>query len=324
MDRNFPRMQETETLTARFYRFFRDVYDLAVVQGLAIFLDEELGLRPRPEVVVGLPYERLPRPAEQVFARAIEPHEPQRLALLDKQHQGHVFDDGGQGCVGILEFLLDAFALFNVGARAEPFANLSVRTEPRLSSDQPPLIHAISAPQAAFERIGLTMFDRVLPGIPRALPIVGVERCDPACSAALFQGETRVVHPLLIEVDVLPISARGPDDLRHGLGQLPEFAFACLQRLLCALALSDVQDCAHHSDRVALWIPIDATLGRDPVNGLVRPTYSTFHVEVVGHERSFESSFCNVSIFGDNMSHEDRCSPYRNGHRISEDLVMPE
>ncbi len=70
-------MQEANALMARFYRFFRDVYDLAAVQGLAIFLDEELGLCPRPTVVVTLAYERRPRPAEQVFARAIESHEPQ-------------------------------------------------------------------------------------------------------------------------------------------------------------------------------------------------------------------------------------------------------
>src|SRR5262245_41666767 len=240
MDRNFPGMQETDTLMARFYRFFRDVYDLAVVQGLAIFLDEELGLRPRPEIVVGLPYERLPRPAEQVFARAIEPHEPQRPALLDKQHEGNVFDDCVEERIGILEFLLDAFDLFNVGARAEPFANLSVGAEHRYCSGQPPLIHAVSAPQTAFDRISVTMLYCTLPGIPRALPIVGVERCDPAFSVALFQGEAGVVHPSLIQVDILSIGAGGPDDLWHGLGQLPKVAFTSLQRLLCALLISDV------------------------------------------------------------------------------------
>jgi hypothetical protein len=157
-------MQETNTLMARFYRFFRNIYDVATVQGLAIFLDEELSLRPRPKIVVGLPYELLPRPPEQVFARAIESHEPQRLALLEKQHEGNVFDDCVKGCVGILEFLLDAFDLFDVGARAKPFANLSVRAQERHSSDQPPLVHAISAPQTAFERIGVTMLYRTLPG----------------------------------------------------------------------------------------------------------------------------------------------------------------
>jgi len=235
-------MQKTNALMARFYRFFRNIYHRVAVQGLAIFLDEELGLRPRPKVVVGLAYEPLPRPAEQVFAGAIEPHEPQRLGLLDKQHQRNVFDDGVKGCVGFLEFLLDAFDLFDVGARAEPFANFSVRAEQRHSSDQPPLVPAISAPKTAFDGIGVTMLYRTLPGIPRALPIVRVERLDPAFSAALFEGETGVVHPLLIEVDVPPIGTGDPDDLRHRLGQLPKLAFAGLQRFLGALARRDVFD----------------------------------------------------------------------------------
>src|SRR6185503_20804401 len=181
-------MDETDALMRRFYRFFRDVYHLAAVQGLAIFFGEEVGLRPRPQIVDGLPDKRLPRPAEQVFARAIEAHEPQRLALLDEQREGNVFDNCVKECVRILEFLLDAFDLFDVGARAKPLANLSVRAEQRHSSDQPPLIHAISAPQTALERIGVAMMYRMLPGIPRALPIVGGERCDPAFSAAFFQG----------------------------------------------------------------------------------------------------------------------------------------
>src|SRR5215471_4868178 len=165
-ERHLLRMQEPEALMARFYRFFRDVYDLAGVQRLTIFFGEELRVRPRPKIVVGLPDERLPRPAKQLFTRAIEPHEPQRRALLDKQHQGNVFDDCVQESVGILEFLLDAFDLFYVGARAKPFANFPVRAEQRHSSDQPPLINAISAPQTAFERIGVTTLHGTLPGSP--------------------------------------------------------------------------------------------------------------------------------------------------------------
>ena len=126
---------------------------------LAIFLDEELGLFPWPEIEVALADERLPRPSEQVFSRAIEPHEPQRRALLDEQHEGNVLDDGVEECVGILELLLDA------------------------------------------------------------------------------------------------------------------------------LALGDVHDRAHHSHRIARRVPIGATLGRDPVNGRVRPQYSAFHVEVAGRAK---------------------------------------
>ena len=103
-DRNLLRMQEANALMARLDRFFRDVHDLAAVQGLAIFLDEKVGLCLRPKIVVVLADHRLPRPTEQVFTCAIEPHEPQRLALLDEQHEGNVFDDGVEGCVGSLEF----------------------------------------------------------------------------------------------------------------------------------------------------------------------------------------------------------------------------
>ena len=88
---------------------------------------------------------------------------------------------------GILESLLDAFDLFDIGACAKPFAILSVRAEERHASDQPPLIGAIGAPQTAFERIGVTMLCRTLPGIPRVLPIVGVERCEPAFAVALLR-----------------------------------------------------------------------------------------------------------------------------------------
>src|SRR5215510_8001984 len=84
------------------------------------------------------------------------------------------------------------------------------------------------------------MLQCTLPGIPRALPIVGVERCDPAVSVALFQGEAGVVHPSLIQVDILSIGVGGPDDLRQGLRQFPKVAFTSLQRLLCTLLLSDV------------------------------------------------------------------------------------
>ena len=37
-------MQDANALIARLYRFFRYVDDAAAFQGLAIFLDEELGL----------------------------------------------------------------------------------------------------------------------------------------------------------------------------------------------------------------------------------------------------------------------------------------
>ena len=119
-DRNLLCMQEANALMARLDRFFRDVHDRAAVQGLAIFLDKKVGLCLRPKVVVDLADHVLPRPAEQVFTCAVEPHEPQRLALLHEQHDGNVVDDGVEGCVGSLEFFLDALAHGDVHDRGDP------------------------------------------------------------------------------------------------------------------------------------------------------------------------------------------------------------
>jgi len=94
MSTNLSRMQEANALITRLDRFFRDVNDGAAVQGLAIFLDEEIGLCLRPQIVVALADQRLSRPAEQAFTGAIEPHEPQRLALLEEQRESDVVDDG--------------------------------------------------------------------------------------------------------------------------------------------------------------------------------------------------------------------------------------
>src|SRR6185436_11335161 len=113
-DRNFFRAQEADALMARLYRLFVDFDDVAALYGLVIFLDKELSLFRRPRLEVALSDERLPRPSEQVLSGAIEPHEPQRRTLLDEQHEGNVFDDCVEECVGIPELFLDALALCDV------------------------------------------------------------------------------------------------------------------------------------------------------------------------------------------------------------------
>ena len=50
-------MQDANALMARLYRFFRYVDDAAAFQGLAIFLDEKLGLFLWPKIVVVLAYQ---------------------------------------------------------------------------------------------------------------------------------------------------------------------------------------------------------------------------------------------------------------------------
>src|SRR6185369_4966782 len=98
---------------ARLYRFLVDVHP-ADLQGLPIFLDEELGLFPGPKVEVALSGEYRTRPSQQVLSGAIDPHEPQRLTVLDEQHEGNVLDDRVEEHVGIPELFLDALALGDV------------------------------------------------------------------------------------------------------------------------------------------------------------------------------------------------------------------
>src|SRR5262249_38651253 len=113
-NRHFLRVEEANALVARLDRFLGDVDYLASGQRFAIFLDEKLGLLPRPELIVGFTEKPLPRPTEQVFAGTVEPQEPQRRAVLDEQHQWNVFDDGVEIGVRIFEFILDALALRDI------------------------------------------------------------------------------------------------------------------------------------------------------------------------------------------------------------------
>src|SRR6186713_2864957 len=100
-------------MMARLYRFLVDVHP-AGFQGLPIFPDKELGLFPGPEIEVVPSGERLARPSQQVLSGAIDPNEPQRLTVLDEQHEGNVLDDRVEEHVGIPELFLDTLALRDV------------------------------------------------------------------------------------------------------------------------------------------------------------------------------------------------------------------
>src|SRR6516225_5075515 len=116
-DRNFFCMQSANASIPSQYRFFRYVDFAAPVQGLAIFLDEKLSLFLGPKIVGILAFKCLVRPTEQVLTYAIQPYEPQRLTLLDEQHERNVFEDCVEECVGSLKVrLVRAQHLFGVVA----------------------------------------------------------------------------------------------------------------------------------------------------------------------------------------------------------------
>ncbi len=117
----------------------------------------------------------------------------------------------------------------------------------RHAADEPPFINSIKTAQAAFERISAVTFYRVLPCIPRPLLVVGMERFVPAMTIAFLQRQSRVGHPLLVEVNIPAVGPGDPDDLRHGLGQQAKFVFAFFQRLFGIMTVGDVVYHAHRT-----------------------------------------------------------------------------
>ena len=173
--------------------------------------------------------------------------QPLSLALLGN----HQFRGNPPKLFGsLLEF-------FDIGASAEPFQNLAVRTAHGLAADQPPAIDAIGAAQTAFQRVGCLVLRRTLPGLPRALLVIGVERSVPAMAVAFLQRQPGVIHPFLIEINVPTIRPGGPDDLRHGLRQSAELLLALAQRLLGAFALGDVASGSKDADHLTGFVPVE-------------------------------------------------------------------
>ena len=205
---------------------------------------------------------RLPSPALHLFRRgagvlvppAVVPENvPVRLG-----HPGKLRDGVGhrsEPLLALAQRLLGLFDLFDIGASAEPFLNLAVRTAYGRAVDQPPAIDAIGAPQTAFQQVGFVVLRRTLPGIPGALLVIGVEGSDPAMAVTFIQRQPGVIHPLLIEIDVPTIGPGGPNDLRHGLREGAKLLLALAQGLLGPLLLGDVATGHHRPDNRAVLIP---------------------------------------------------------------------
>jgi hypothetical protein len=129
----------------------------------------------------------------------------------------------------------------DVGAGAKPLADPPGVVQQGQGADQPPAVRAIGAAQAAFDRVSITGFDRTLPGLHGRLPVLRVKGFAPAVLAFLRR-QSGVVRPLLVEVHVLAVGLRGPDDLRHRFGEHAEFRLARTQGRGRALARGDVDE----------------------------------------------------------------------------------
>src|ERR1035438_10840992 len=91
--------------------------------------------------------------------------------------------------------------------------------------DEKPAIAAIDRPQAPFDGVRSAFLGGMLPGVPRNWSVLGVKREFRASSLALCHSQSRVVHPLLAEVDVQAVGRCYPDHMRHGVRQRAKSRF---------------------------------------------------------------------------------------------------
>ena len=118
----------------------------------------------------------------------------------------------------------------DVGACAKPLQDCPGAVSKRLGPHQPPSIGTVGAAQAAFDTVSTGPGCRLMPGIVCALAVVWMEWFDPTVAQAFFKGETGVIHPLLIKIDVPAIRSCDPDDLWHGFSETAKLCEAGLQR----------------------------------------------------------------------------------------------
>src|SRR5690606_6591870 len=184
------------------------------------------------------------------------------------------------------EFLGNQFALFgrqlglvDVGAGPEPADDAPFGVTDRQGQAQRPAIVATMVPQAIFDMVRLTGFERPLPHFPGALLVVGMEYAIPAVAvggALRLAGE---VVPALVEIVVLSIGRGGPDHLRHGVRQGAEPQFAFDESIGNAALLGDVHHDARQADGRALPVETRPARSDDPVDGSIGANEPIFAAE---------------------------------------------
>ena len=130
----------------------------------------------------------------------------------------------------LAELLLRLQPVGDVGVRADPFADPAVLVEHRHRADLHAAVFAVPAPEPVLGGERPAAGDRLAPGADRLLPVVGVDRLEPASPRRLGAGLAGEGHPLA-GVDGPPaVGGRGPDDLRGGRDQGPVPRLAAAER----------------------------------------------------------------------------------------------
>ena len=156
----------------------------------------------------------------------------------------------------------------DVGAGPEPADDFPGIVESRDSPDQVPaigLLPPIEEPHFHLE--GCAGLDALCPKLAGGRSVVGVQEGPPALiTHHLWQASE--LRPPAIQVIDIAVRSRGPDNLRHGVGELSEPLLALPQGDLGPLPLGDIPGEAAGVDELAVP-PQDAGVDQYFLDGAV-------------------------------------------------------
>ncbi len=129
----------------------------------------------------------------------------------------------------------------DVGAGPKPFGDVSFAIPDGRAAGLEPAVHAVRTADAVFHVVGAAARHRVGPESPGRLPVVRVQRRQPAPAQQVALGHSGVLGPLRAEVVTGAVGRGAPDELRQRLGQAPPTLLALPQPLLGLLPGGNVQ-----------------------------------------------------------------------------------
>ena len=183
---------------------------------------------------------RVGRTQHQQLRRAADGREG--IAQLVRKHRQEFVLAYAQAAQLVLGTLL----VVDIGAGAHPARDAAKVVAHRQCPAQHPAIHAAVVAQAVLDFIYLAAGQAVVPGIPGARAVVGMEHIIPAGAVGRARRHAGIAVPLLVVVIVVAVRQGRPHHLRHGVGDDAKLRFALAQCRRAARSLGRDADARRH------------------------------------------------------------------------------
>ncbi len=142
--------------------------------------------------------------------------------------------------IGVAKRLLSLLLIVDIGAGAEPSADLALLVAKRCAPRLEPAVYAVKSAHAVLQVVAILSGDGPLPAGQRTLLIVRVNhQLQPLQPQLLGFGNTRVLDPLPAQVIALSIGPGGPEELLHAIGERAETLLAVANLGCLPLVLGD-------------------------------------------------------------------------------------